>query len=239
VNVPTKTSTDRVDDEAGTDSIDRLVSSSEPSPVLIEQFRNLAASLNRTQRERSIKSLLVTSPAPGDGKSHVAVHLALTLSDSYRRKVLLIDADMRRPTLHHLFHVAGMPGLHDALRAEGSGLPDVLPITSTLSLLPVPTNALRSGLPLTSAQLSVWGGGGVGVGVGFWVGLGVGRAVGVGVGVGGPSVGVAVGDVDGAVGQRCGASERTAPRTPPSRPRGRCRPRCPAPSPPRPRHRDR
>jgi len=129
-------SPDRVEVTGETESIDRLVSSSEPSPILIEQFRNLAASLNRTQRERSIKSLLVTSPAPGDGKSHVAVNLALTLSDSYRKKVLLIDADMRRPTLHHLFHVAAMPGLHEALRAEGGDLPEVIPITGTLSLLP-------------------------------------------------------------------------------------------------------
>lgn len=114
----------------------RLVSAADANPVLIEQFRNLAAALNRLQTERTLKSLLVTSPAPGDGKSHVAVNLALTLSESYRRKVLLVDADMRRPTLHHLFHVSGAHGLLDALRAEAEDVPAVVPVTGTLSLLP-------------------------------------------------------------------------------------------------------
>ena len=58
----------------------------------------------------------MTSPSPGDGKSHVAVNLALTLSDSYRRRVLLIDADLRRPTLHLLFGIPNTGGLSQALK---------------------------------------------------------------------------------------------------------------------------
>ena len=75
------------------------------APLLVEQFRSLAATLHRAQLEQPLKSVIVTSASPGDGKSHVAVNLALTLSDSYRRRVLLIDADLRRPSLHLLFGV--------------------------------------------------------------------------------------------------------------------------------------
>ena len=115
---------------------ERLVTSGSASPMLVEQFRNLAASLNRMQRERSLKSLVVTSPAPGDGKSHVAINLALTLSGSYRRRVLLIDADMRRPTLHLALGVPGSPGLQSTLRGKDEGILPVVSVSETLSFLP-------------------------------------------------------------------------------------------------------
>ncbi len=115
---------------------ERLVVSSDAGPMLVEQFRNLAATLERTQRERTLKSLVVTSAAPGDGKSHVAINLALTLSHSYKRRVLLVDADLRRPTLHTLFQVAGSPGLSDALKGQGDDLPAGVRIAETLTLLP-------------------------------------------------------------------------------------------------------
>jgi protein-tyrosine kinase len=117
-------------------STERLVVSPEAGPVLIEQFRNLAATLNRTQRERTLRSLVVTSPAPGDGKSHVAINLALTLSDSYRRRVMLIDADLRRPTLHRLFRVHTGHGLSEALKGETDDLPAGVKISDRLTLLP-------------------------------------------------------------------------------------------------------
>ena len=114
----------------------RLITAADASPMLVEQFRNLAATLNRVQRERSLKSIVVTSPAPGDGKSHVAVNLALTLSGSYRRRVLLIDADLRRPTLHTAFGVAAEPGLQATLRGSEEDVLPVVTIDEMLSLLP-------------------------------------------------------------------------------------------------------
>jgi capsular exopolysaccharide synthesis family protein len=115
---------------------ERLVTSSTAGPMLVEQYRSLAATLQQAQGERPLKSILVTSPAPGDGKSHVAVNLALTLSDSYRRRVLLIDGDLRRPTLHLLFQVPGTPGLLDALKATGDEVVNGVSISQTLTLLP-------------------------------------------------------------------------------------------------------
>jgi capsular exopolysaccharide synthesis family protein len=118
------------------DALDRLVASKAAEPLLIEQFRGLAAALLRAQAERRLKSLIVTSASPGDGKSHVSVNLALTLADSYRRRVLLIDADLRRPTLHQMFRVSNAKGLRDALE----GIPDeraaVAYVNEMLTLLP-------------------------------------------------------------------------------------------------------
>ena len=84
--------------------------SKDAPPLLVEQFRSLAATLHQAQREQPLKSVIVTSASPGDGKSHVAVNLALTLSDSYHRRVLLIDADLRRPSLHQVFGVRNSRG---------------------------------------------------------------------------------------------------------------------------------
>lgn len=114
----------------------RFVTSASASPLLVEQYRNLAATMNHLQRERSIRSIVVTSPSPGDGKSHVAMNLALTLSDSYRRRVLLIDADFRRPALHHALGVASEPGLLETLRGQQEDVLPVVAISETLSLLP-------------------------------------------------------------------------------------------------------
>jgi len=119
-----------------TGALQRLVGSSAAGPILVEQYRTLAATLNRAQGERPLKSLLVTSAAPGDGKSHVAVNLALTLSASYRRRVLLVDADLRRPTLHLLFQVPGTSGLLDELKAKGDDFVEGVQISETLTLLP-------------------------------------------------------------------------------------------------------
>ena len=61
---------------------------------------------------------MVTSALAGEGKTLTSTNLALTFSESYRRSVLLIDADLRRPTLHETFQVPNVSGLGDGLRAD-------------------------------------------------------------------------------------------------------------------------
>ena len=132
-------------------AIERLVVSKTAGPLLVEQFRGLAATLLRIRGERPLKSVLVTSPAPGDGKSHVAVNLALTLSDSYKRRVLLVDADLRRPTLHQLFRIPNAKGLGEALQEKADGKVGAVQVSGTLTLLPAghpepnPLGGLSSG----------------------------------------------------------------------------------------------
>ena len=132
-------------------AIERLVVSKTAGALLVEQFRGLAATLLRARNERPLKSIIVTSPSPGDGKSHVAVNLALTLSDSYRRRVLLVDADLRRPTLHQLFRVPNTKGLGEALEEKADGRVGAVQVSDTLTLLPAghpepnPLGGLSSG----------------------------------------------------------------------------------------------
>ena len=114
----------------------RIVSSPGASPMLSEQFRRLAATLHHAQLVQGTKVVMITSANPGDGKTLTATNLALTLSESYRRQVLLVDADLRRPSLHEVFRVPNVAGLNDGLKARQSAKLAVLRITDTLTLLP-------------------------------------------------------------------------------------------------------
>ena len=59
---------------------------------------------------------MVTSAAASEGKTLTATNLALTMSHSYQRRVLLIDADLRRPSVHEILRLPNSVGLSDSLR---------------------------------------------------------------------------------------------------------------------------
>ena len=103
----------------------KLVVSPEISPIPLEQYRRLAATLHDLQHERHVKTLMVASALPKEGKTLTVTNLALTLAESYHQRVLLIDADLRRPSIHDLFGLPVGPGLADALRSGAGSLPTV------------------------------------------------------------------------------------------------------------------
>jgi capsular exopolysaccharide synthesis family protein len=89
------------------------------SPSLAaEAFRSLRASLSLAIPAQSVNSLVVTSAGPREGKTFVACNLAIALAQSGRR-VLLVDADLRRPSVHTWFGVANQRGFADVLAEEG------------------------------------------------------------------------------------------------------------------------
>ncbi len=115
---------------------EKLVVHAAISRASIEQYRRIAASLHHMQQDRGLKVLMVASAAMGEGKTLTAANLALTLSESYRRRVLLIDADLRRPSLTAVFHLQRARGLSEQLRGEVDGPSRVLELSECLSLLP-------------------------------------------------------------------------------------------------------
>jgi protein-tyrosine kinase len=80
--------------------------------------------------------MMITSAVPAEGKTLTAVNLALTLSESYRKRVLLVDADLRKPTLHQLFHLNASAGLSEGLAAPADAKLVVRQVSSRLSVLP-------------------------------------------------------------------------------------------------------
>ncbi|MGE3957934.1 MAG: CpsD/CapB family tyrosine-protein kinase [Vicinamibacterales bacterium] len=114
----------------------RLVVNPQTTPAAIEQYRRLAAVLYQAQENRNLKTILVASTFAAEGKSLTCANIALTLSESYRRRVLLIDADLRRPTLHDTFEIPNLAGLSDWLKSDGATKMPLVEITPNLSLLP-------------------------------------------------------------------------------------------------------
>jgi receptor protein-tyrosine kinase len=88
--------------------------------TLVEQSRRLAAALHKAQLEKDIRTVMVVSAVEAEGKTLTAANLALTLSHSYQRRVLLVDADLRRPSVHTLFQLSNESGLGDVLRQPAS-----------------------------------------------------------------------------------------------------------------------
>lgn len=83
-----------------------------------EQFRSLRSHLYLIRKETPVKKVLVTSPLPKEGKTFVAANLAQALVRQQDRRVLAIDADLRRSDMHVWFGASGTPGLSDYLAAE-------------------------------------------------------------------------------------------------------------------------
>ena len=102
----------------------------------VEQYRKLAATLHLWHVERELKVIMVTSAVPGDGKTLTAANLALTLSESYRRRVLLVDADLRRPALGEIFQLPHIVGLSDWLKAVSHRKVPVVRVSDHLTFLP-------------------------------------------------------------------------------------------------------
>ena len=127
----------------------RLVTSM-TNPVSLEQYRRLAASLHDWQIETHSKTLMICSAVPSEGKTLTVVNLALTLSESYARRVLVIDADLRAPALHRTLNVPNEHGLSEALREDHPRLL-FTEVSSHLSVLtagkpgPAPLAGLTSG----------------------------------------------------------------------------------------------
>ena len=104
--------------------------------VCREQYRRLAAVLHDSQANNRTQVVMMASAVAGEGKTLTAANIALTLSHSYRKRVLIVDADLRRPTMHKLFRLETSSGLTDGLD-PGSNKPIVVrQITSRLALLP-------------------------------------------------------------------------------------------------------
>ena len=132
---------------------ERLAGGPDGDPGLVEQFRRLAATLHHAQQNNGIRSVMVTSASPGDGKTLTAVNLALVLAESYRYNVLLVDADLRRPSIPSLIDLSDGSGLSDALRAETEQKLALVPITSRLTLLPAGRAIANSIEALTSPRM--------------------------------------------------------------------------------------
>ncbi len=81
----------------------------------LEQFRSLRSHIYQARNETPLKTLLVSSGMPSEGKSFVTANLAMSLARNSSNRILLIDGDLRRPALNHLLGAPNEIGLSDFL----------------------------------------------------------------------------------------------------------------------------
>ncbi len=87
------------------------------SPISTE-FRRIYSNLRYYTKGEELKTILITSPALGEGKSTLASFLAIEVSYRHNKKVILVDCDLRRPNIHNLFALDQRKGLSELLQGE-------------------------------------------------------------------------------------------------------------------------
>lgn len=97
---------------------EHLVMFLDPRSPIVEQYRSLRTHLLAETENKSINTFLVTSSIRGEGKSTTSCNLAIILAHNRQNSVLLVDGDMRVPSIHKMFGIRGNHGLVDYLKDE-------------------------------------------------------------------------------------------------------------------------
>lgn len=121
----------------------QLITKLNPKSPISEQYRTIRTNIQFASVDNEIKSLLVTSSNPSEGKSTTVANLAIVYAQA-GKKVLLIDADLRKPTVHYTFRLDNLKGLSNVLVGEMSmseaANPTDIPNLDVLSCGPIPPN---------------------------------------------------------------------------------------------------
>lgn len=94
-----------------------LMTYTHPESIQADQYRQIRAYLQVSNKSDRMKKLLISSPSHGEGKTTTSVNLAISLAHK-GDKVLLIDAQMKRPMIHHTFNIKDVPGLTNVLAGQ-------------------------------------------------------------------------------------------------------------------------
>ncbi|MEI2392038.1 CpsD/CapB family tyrosine-protein kinase [Priestia megaterium] len=121
----------------------RLLAHNSPKDPVAEQYRTIRTNIQFSGADEEIKSIVLTSTGPGEGKSTTASNLATVYAQQGLR-VLLIDADLRKPTAHYTFRLENHVGLTNVLTkqstlgqaVQGTEVPELFLLTSG----PIPPN---------------------------------------------------------------------------------------------------
>ena len=136
--------------EAAKNEENRIYDADDLRHPVAEAFRALRTNIEISQASRPLKTILVTSADIGDGKTSVAANLALSMAQR-EKKVVLLDADLRRPNIHKFFELSNDRGVVDLI-ADGAVVSDMLQlkgdrkvsILTTGDTPPNPTELLSS-----------------------------------------------------------------------------------------------
>lgn len=95
----------------------KLITEIYPKSPISEQYRTIRTNIQFSTVDHELRSILVTSSVPGDGKSTTVANLAVVFAQQ-GKKVLLIDGDLRKPTVHYTFQIPNTIGLTNVLTKQ-------------------------------------------------------------------------------------------------------------------------
>jgi capsular exopolysaccharide synthesis family protein len=125
-----------------------LVAGLAPKSPAAEQYRSLRTRLSLTEGAAGLRTVLITSPQKGEGKSITAANLALTMAQELQRRVVIVEADLRKPSLQHLFGLPAGPGLAEYLTGAAE-LVDAMRYLPDYNLTVIPAGSM----PMNPAEL--------------------------------------------------------------------------------------
>ena len=114
----------------------RVLANSDPRSYICEQYRKLVTVLRFVTSERGVKSIVIASAVRNEGKTVTISNVASLFCNYDDKKVLLIDGDVRKPTLHRVFNMPRKPGLTDILTKK-AGFTEVVRKTKGFSGLDI------------------------------------------------------------------------------------------------------
>ncbi len=97
----------------------KLIAHKEPKSTIAEQFRNIRTNLQFAAVGNEMRSIMITSPDPEEGKTTIISNLAVVLGQQ-GKKVLVMGADLRKPTVQNVFGVHNTEGLTNVLSGQSS-----------------------------------------------------------------------------------------------------------------------
>lgn len=134
--------------KGGTDFRRRLITYEDPKSPISESYRSLRTNITYASADKKIKSLLVSSPQPGEGKSTTTANLAIAFAQ-LRKRTIVIDADLRKPVQHNVFDHPRGPGLAEYLIGEIEDLSTIIHATKVENLFII----TAGGLPPNPSEL--------------------------------------------------------------------------------------
>ena len=119
----------------------RLITREDPRSPVSEAYRSLRTSLLYTSADKKIKSILISSAGPGEGKTTTVANLAITYAN-LGKKTILIDTDLRRPVVHKVLDLNKEPGITDYLSGAKDDFNSLVQSTSIDNLYVVPSGII-------------------------------------------------------------------------------------------------